>query len=38
MVLSTATKTPNINLTKYVSIGNNQWRFCPVVIASNGRI
>jgi integrase/recombinase XerD len=31
-------KTPHINLTKYVNIGNNQWRFCPIVIASNGRI
>src|SRR5215469_12884265 len=38
IVLSAAPKTPSINLTKYVNLGNNQWRFCPVVIASNGRI
>src|SRR6266566_3613728 len=31
-------KAPNVNLTKYVNIGENHWRFCPVVIAGNGRI
>jgi hypothetical protein len=32
------TKAPNVNLTKYVNIGEHQWRFCPVVISANGRI
>jgi hypothetical protein len=26
-------KVPNVNLTKYVNLGENEWRFCPVVIA-----
>lgn len=38
MALSAVPKIPNIHLTKYVNLGDNQWRFCPVVIAGNGRI
>jgi integrase len=33
-----ATKFPSVNLTKYVNVGGNEWRFCPVVFASNGRL
>jgi hypothetical protein len=36
--LSSVAKVPNVNLTKYVNLGENQWRFCPVVIAANGRV
>ena len=38
MALSPVAKVPNVNLTKYVNLGENQWRFCPVVIAANGRV
>lgn len=38
MARSAVPKIPNVNLTKYVNIGENQWRFCPVVFAGNGRI
>jgi integrase/recombinase XerD len=38
MALSPVPKVPNVNLTKYVNLGENQWRFCPVVIAGNGRV
>jgi hypothetical protein len=38
MPFSAIPKTPNVNLTKYVNLGEDQWRFCPVVIAGNGRI
>lgn len=38
MAFFPAPKVPNVNLTKYVNIGGSQWRFCPVVIAGNGRI
>jgi hypothetical protein len=38
MAISPVPKIPNVNLTKYVNIGENRWRFCPVVIAGNGRI
>lgn len=38
MALSPVPRVPNVNLTKYVNLGENQWRFCPVVIAGNGRI
>jgi len=27
-----------VNLTKYVHLGNRQWRFCPVVRSANGRV
>jgi hypothetical protein len=37
MALSPVPKV-NVNLTKYVNLGENQWRFCPVVIAGNGRV
>ncbi len=30
--------TPSVNLTKYVKVGADQWRFCPVVTSSSGRI
>ncbi len=38
MGFSPFAKAPNVNLTKYVNIGQKQWRFCPVVVAANGRI
>ena len=38
MAFSPVPKAPNVNLTKYVNLGENQGRFCPVVIAANGRI
>jgi integrase/recombinase XerD len=38
VTLSPNPKFPNVNLTKYVNLGENRWRFCPVVIAGNGRI
>jgi hypothetical protein len=38
MSFSSIPKVPNVNFTKYVNVGENQWRFCPVVIAGNGRI
>ena len=38
MGFSAVPKIQNVNLTKYVNLGANQWRFCPVVIAANGRI
>jgi integrase len=38
MGLSSVPKTPSVNLTKYVNLGNHRWRFCPVQIAPNGRI
>jgi len=30
--------TPRVNLTKYIKIGSEQWRFCPAVASSNGRV
>ena len=33
-----AAKTPSVNLTKYVKLGDGKWRYCAVVISSNGRI
>jgi len=38
MAFAPIPKAPNVNLTKYVNLGEKQWRFCPVVIAGNGRI
>jgi integrase/recombinase XerD len=35
MAFSPVPKVPNVNLTKYVNLGENQWRFCPVVIAGS---
>jgi len=32
------TKFPSVHLTKYVNVGQKQWRFCPVVFSSNGRL
>jgi integrase/recombinase XerD len=31
-------RIPKINLSKYVNIGGDQWRFCQVVVSANGRI
>ena len=31
-------RIPKINLSKYVNIGREQWRFCQVVVSANGRI
>jgi hypothetical protein len=31
-------RIPKINLSKYVNIGCDQWRFCQVVVSANGRI
>src|ERR1700687_5421565 len=31
-------RIPKINLSKYVNIGCDQWRFCKVVVSANGRI
>jgi integrase/recombinase XerD len=38
MGLAAVPKTPSINLTKYVNVGQKQWRFCPAIVAANGRI
>jgi hypothetical protein len=38
MGMSSLAKTPKINLSKYVNIGGDQWRFCQVVVSANGRI
>src|SRR5216684_194915 len=38
MAFTPVPKAPNVNLTKYVNLGENQWRFCPVVVSGNGRI
>ena len=38
MGMSSLAKTPKINLSKYVNIGGDQWRFCRVVVGANGRI
>ncbi len=35
---SPSVKIPSVNLTKYVNLGNEQWRFCPVVVSGNGRV
>ena len=35
---SSLAKTPKINLSKYVNIGGDQWRFCQVVVSANGRM
>jgi integrase/recombinase XerD len=31
-------RIPKINLSKYVNVGGDQWRFCQVVVSANGRI
>jgi hypothetical protein len=31
-------RIPKINLSKYVNIGRDQWRFCQVVVSASGRI
>ena len=31
-------RIPKVNLTKFVNVGDNEWRFCPVVFSSNGRL
>jgi hypothetical protein len=36
--LSASFLTPKINLSKYLNIGGDQWRFCPVVVSTNGGI
>src|ERR1700740_478153 len=38
MGTSSLARTPKINLSKYVNIGGDQWRFCHVVVSANGRI
>jgi hypothetical protein len=36
--LSASFPAPKINLSKYVNIGGDQWRFCQVVVSANGGI
>ncbi len=31
-------RIPKVNLTKFVHLGERQWRFCPVVFSRNGRL
>src|ERR1017187_2761955 len=38
MADSSLVRTPKVNLSKYVNIGGDQWRFCQVVVSANGRI
>ena|SRR5437867_1308137 len=35
---SSFAKFPKVNLTKYVRVGDDRWRFCPIVTSANGRI
>lgn len=38
MAASSLVKTPKVNLSKYVNIGSDQWRFCQVVVSANEQI
>ncbi len=38
MGIPSLARIPKINLSKYVNIGGDQWRFCQVVVSANGRI
>jgi len=38
MTASSLVRTPKVNLSKYVNIGGDQWRFCKVVVSANGRV
>src|ERR1019366_7046564 len=38
MAASSLVRTPKVNLSKYVNIGGDQWRFCRVAVSANGRI
>jgi hypothetical protein len=38
MAPSSSSQAPRVNLTKYVQLSDGKWRYCPVVVSSNGRV